>query len=211
MKYYTFPVFLFLIWQTCVFAQETPQMVRYDKNFAFRDGIYLSFEEFRNNRPSISAFKVVRNSQFSAEITLEYQCVEEKTGNIKTCIAEKCWGYALNNNVYIAQGISGYYFRLHIIGALIHFYSVEIMPVYYYDYTYGYPDYRATRRAESREYVVEFATGRKISFNYRDFSRFLLENDRQLYDELQKTKKKKKMIYHFLLKYNEKYPIAFPE
>ncbi len=193
-------------------AQETGllKQEKFDKHFVFRNGIYLSFDEFKENNPSITDFKVVRSSQFSGEVFLEYQCVDESTGVLKTCYAQKCWGYAQNNNVYISQGISGYFFRLHIIGALIHFYSVELYSMPYYDYSYGYPAYRTNRRAENREFVIEFNSGRKFEFNYRNFSRFLMENDRELYDELQNTKRKKKMIYHFLIRYNEKHPVYFP-
>jgi hypothetical protein len=194
------------------FAQSdgSPQLTKYDKDFVFYNGVYLTFEEFKNNSPSIRDFRVVRSSQFSGQITLEYDCRDDKTGAMKSCVVDRCWGYAQNNTVFIAQGMEGYYFRLHIIGALIHYFSVEVYSMPYYDYSYGYPTYRSNRRAENREYIIELETGRRVDFNYKNFSRFLLENDKELYDELQNTKRKRKMIYHFLIRYNQKHPVYFP-
>jgi len=193
-----------------VFAQENPQMVKYEKGYVFQDGIYMNFEEFKLNKPSITDFKATRNSQFSHQINLEYDCIDPKSGQKKVCVAHNCWGYVQNNNVHIAQGPGGFYFRLQIIGALIHYYAIEMHAMPYYDYNYGYPQYRTARHSEGKEYVIEFQTGKKIEFNYRNFSAFLKEKDTELYDELQKTKKKRKMIYHFMIKYNEKHAIYLP-
>ncbi len=190
--------------------------VKYDKTYVFNDGIYLTFDEFRQNKPSITDFKAVRK-QFSGKISLEYQCFDEKTNTLKTCVVTKCWGYVHNNNVYISQGISGHFYKLHIIGALLHYYAFVSVWVPYDDYYYGYPySYRFPttrfgRRTESREFILEFSTGKRYDFNYRSFSSFLLERDKELYEELQKTKRKRKMIYHFMLKYNERHTIYFPQ
>ena len=187
---------------------EKSGMVKYDKNFEFSDGVYLTFEEFRQNNPTITDFKITRGNQFSGQIALEYPCMD-KNGNPSSCVVRDCWGYVQNNTVFIAQGTGGYFFRLHIIGALIHYYAIETYSAPYYDYSYGYPTYRSGRQAQTMEYLIEFETGSKILFNYRNFSAFLMEKDRELYDELQKTRKKRKMIYHFLIRYNEKHPVYF--
>ena len=206
----TLRFFIFLWFPVALFAQENVQMVKYEKGYVFQDGIYLTFEEFRNNKPSIIDFKAARNSQFSSQINLEYDCIDPKSGQKKVCVAHNCWGYVQNNNVFIAQGPGGFYFRLQIIGALIHYYAIEMHAMPYYDYNYGYPQYRTARHSEGKEYVIEFQTGKKIEFNYKNFSSFLKEKDKELYDELQKTKRKRKMIYHFMIRYNERHDIYLP-
>ena len=160
------------------------------------------------DNPAITDFKVSRGTQFSDQIALEYPCVD-KSGNATKCLVRDCWGYVQNNTVFIAQGTGGYFFRLHIIGALIHYYAIESYSAPYYDYSYGYPTQRSGRQVQTLEYLIEFETGKKIVFNYKNFSAFLLEKDKELYDELQKTRKKRKMIYHFLIRYNEKHPVYF--
>jgi hypothetical protein len=54
-------------------------------------------------------------------------------------------------------------------------------------------------------------TGATFLFTYRNFKDFLKQNDEELLAELEKTKNKRDMIHHFLLKYNEKHPVYFPE
>jgi hypothetical protein len=209
MKYILIFFFALTLY-SAAFAQENEQMVKYEKGYVFQDGIYMTFEEFKLNNPSIKDFKAARNSQFSTQINLEYDCIDPKSGQKMICVAHQCWGYVQNNNVFIAQGPGGFFFRLQIIGALIHYYAIEMHAMPYYDYNYGYPQYRTAKQSTGKEYVIEFQTGKKIEFNFKNFSAFLKEKDIELYDELLKTKRKRKMIYHFLIRYNEKHNIFLP-
>ncbi|MEI6854242.1 MAG: hypothetical protein WCL06_15445, partial [Bacteroidota bacterium] len=63
---------------------------------------------------------------------------------------------------------------------------------------------------ELREYVLDFQTGETFVFTYRNFKDFLKTHDEELLKELEKTKNKRDMIHHFLLKYNERHPVYFP-
>ncbi len=192
-----------------VYAQEadTVRFVKYDKNYRFQDGVYLTFQEFKENNPSVRDFKVSKSSQFFGETVLETVC-SDGSGY---CEIKNCWGYVQNNAVYISQGFSGYYYRLQIIGALIHFFALNTYSVPTYDYAYGYPYYRNQRSVENQEYVIDFNTGRKMEFSYKTFLQYLQVHDIELYEELRNAKKKRKMIYHFMLKYNERHPVYFPE
>jgi hypothetical protein len=191
-----------------VSAQEgdTVVYVKYDKNYRFQDGVYMTFQEFKENSPSVRDFKVSKSSQFSGETVLETVCL----GGTGYCEIKNCWGYVQNNAVYISQGFSGYYYRLQIIGALIHYFAMNTYSIPTYDYAYGDPFYRNQRSVENQEYFIEFLSGKKYEFSYKIFSGFLQEKDAELYEELQKSKKKRKMIYHFMLKYNELHPVYFP-
>jgi len=206
MKYLILIFFLTTV--VSAFSQEndTVRYVQYDKNYKFQDGIYMTFQEFKENDPSIKDFKVIKGSQFSGGTTLEGPC-SDKSGY---CDIKNCWGYVQNNAVYISQGLSGYFYRLQIIGALIHYFAFNIFSTPMYDYSYGYPYHRNQRSVENQEFLIEFATGKRIEFSYKPFLLFLQINDSELYDELRKSKKKRKMIYHFMLQYNERHPICFP-
>jgi len=208
-------LFIYLFIVASFFSRAYAQQhnkIQYDKTFRFSEGIYMTFDEFKNNEPSIKEYKVVRGSQFSDQISLEYDCYDSTKNRMTKCLVKDCWGYSQNNSVYIARGYGGYFFRLHIIGALIHYFAIETYLEPVYDYYSGYyPTHRTQRRTQSKEFVILFETGERFEFNYQNFSRFLGKNDPELYEELQNTKRKRKMIYHFLIKYNEKKPIYFPE
>lgn len=209
VRSFSFLVFLFcLIPQLS--AQNDSSYVKYTKGFVFNDGIYLSFKEFKNNKPSLNEFEAIKEDLYGEEgsVILKYPC-PDSIESAKKCILKDCFGYCKNNIVYFSQGYSGYYYRMFIIGALshyiaIHFYSNDHM------YISQEPNAFIGTTSDYTEYLLDFETGEKFRFTYKDFCNFLINNDKDLYDELQKTKHKRDMIHHFLLKYNDKHPIYFP-
>ncbi|HNQ21322.1 MAG TPA: hypothetical protein PKI46_09695, partial [Bacteroidales bacterium] len=116
--------------------------------------------------------------------------------------------------VYIKQAYENNFYHATIIGALIHFYDIEITyydsydDYYYYNYWVTYPILE--RRKVNVEYVIELQTGKRFYFNYDNFLKFLKERDELLYNELLHAKKKNKIIYNFLLRYNSKHPLPVP-
>lgn len=181
-----------------LYAQEGA-LVNSDFNFA--EGIYWNFNEFKSNSPSITKFTV---KNIGGSTYFEFPC-EDSLGNIQTCTAENVWGYCKGKNVFINQGQGSLFFRLQIIGALIHYYVIETMYFEDNDFRYGNPYSTSYRRTSENEMIMEWETGNTFYFNYKSFSQYLSNNDSELYKELQNSKKKRKMIYFFLLKYNEKH------
>lgn len=175
-----------------------------NSDFHFTEGIYLTFEEFKTNSPSIENFTI---KNYGEGTFFEFPCTDS-TGNIQTCTAENVWGYCKGKNVYINQGYGAVFFRLQVIGALIHYYSVSTyyQRDYNYDY-YGRPYPSSSRRVAEEEMVMEWESGNSFAFNYRSFSTYLEMKDQDLYTELGNSKKKRKMIYFYLLKYNENHPV----
>jgi len=191
-------------------AQNDSALVKYTRDFKLKDGIYQTFKEFKNNKPSLPEFEVIKDKIYGEDgsIILRYPC-PDSIGSKKTCEIEDCFGFCKNGVLYLSQGYSGYFYRMFIVGALSHFIAFN---------RYGMPDmylspeplaYVGTTNDYS-EFLLDFETGNTIHFNYKDFSDFLKAHDEELYQELQKTKQKRKMIHHFLLKYNDRHPIYFP-
>jgi len=172
-------------------------------DFRFSDGIYLTFDDFKNNRPVYTDFEI----KYRGGSTYLYvMCAD--SSRTYDCEVKEPWGYCLNKSVFIHQGYGGNYFRLQVIGALIHYFVIEMQ---YYDPAFNDPfsPYSTTpnRRVSNRELVMEWNTGNRFEFCYRNFKIFLQENDPELLQQLESSKKKKKMIYFYLLKYNEKHPV----
>jgi hypothetical protein len=184
-------------------------MAKYSHDFRFEDGIYMSFDEFRNNAPSILEYEFTenKNSREKGNYTIRYVDTDS-TGKTKTKAARRCFGFSRKGVFYFNNGSSGYY-RMFIIGALSHI-------LWYSKYTSLYGNYAESGLMigstihEFKEYLLDFETGEKFKFTYKNFKDFLKSHDEELLKELEKTKNKRDMIHHFLLKYNEKHPIYFP-
>lgn len=173
-------------------------------NFHFNEGIYLSFEEFKANQPSISNFELLYKG---GETYLLIPC-PDSIQDKKSCYVENAWGYCKDRSVYMHQGYRNNYYRLQVIGALIHFYVIEMN---YYDpvmdHSYNGISSTPVRKVSNREMVMEWETGRSFEFVYKNFRIYLSEKDVELYQQLESAKQKRKMIYFYMLKYNERHPV----
>ena len=201
-------IFIFLFLPLFTFSQhDTTGKVKYTNEFIFNDGIYLSFQEFKNNKPSIKNF-TVKKSQFSNpnNTTLEFVC-PDSIKSYKNCNVKDCWGYCYRGDVYIAHSYYSYYFRLMVIGSLCHFYGLNSADN---NMLLGNDIMSDLGKYDSyQQFMLDFGTGEVISFTFKTFSYFLKTKDIELYKELMKQKKKRRLIFQYLLKYNEKHPIWF--
>ncbi len=191
-------------------AQNDSVYVKYTRDFKLKDGIYQTFNEFKNNKPSLPEFEVVKDRIYGEEgsIILKYPC-PDSIGSKRTCLIDECFAFCKNGVLYLSQGFSGYYYRMFIVGALSHYIAFNRSSMHDMYFATEPMAYMGST-GDYTEYLLDFETGNSIHFNFRDFSDFLKTHDEELYAELQKTKQKRKMIHHFLLKYNEKHPIYFP-
>lgn len=202
-------IFVFLLPLVSNAQVDSAGKVKYNGEFEFTDGIYLTFNEFVSNNPSIKEFYIKKPTPIAdpLNIELEYKCTDSVKTN-KNCAITDCWGYSYKGNVYIAHSYYAYYFKVQVIGALCHFTGlsgVGIQTPVNNDVISGFG-----ADNEYRQFMIDFKTGEINVFNYKNFSTFLKENDNELYVELSQKKRKKKFIFQYLLKYNERHPIYFP-
>jgi len=203
-------IFLSFFIPVAGYAQSDTVMVKYTRDFKFNDGIFQTFQEFKNNKPSLPEFEVVKDKIYGEEgsIILRYPC-PDSIGSKKTCVIDECFGYSRNGVLYIYQGYPGYYYRMFMVGALSHFVAFNKYGMHDMYFSPEPLAYVGTSN-DFAEYLLDLETGETIHFNYRDFCKFLESHDSELFQELQNTRQKRKMIHHFLLKYNEKHPVYFP-
>lgn len=171
-------------------------------DFRFNEGIYMTFNEFKANNPSITEFSL----QYKGDAT--YLVIDCPDSNSKSCYVENAWGYCKDRSVFIHQGYRNNYYRLQVIGALIHYYVIEMN---YYDPVMDYSNNGISsapvRKITNREMVMDWETGQSFEFVYKNFRIFLRENDVRLFQQLEAAKRKRKMIYFYMLKYNELHPV----
>jgi hypothetical protein len=209
MKHILIYILLFVLFPFCSFSQTTDTIgkIRYSSDFVFNDGIYSTFQEFKNDNPSITRF-TVKNPSLFAEPNykiLEYICPDsiKKPGN---CEVNDAWGYSYQGSVYVAHSYYAYYFKLIAVGSLCYFYGLSgagtVVPAN--DVMMGFG-----ANTEYQQFMIDYETGEIIPFNYKNFSSFLKTHDEDLYNDLMKQNKKKKVIFKYLLNYNERHPIWF--
>jgi len=201
---------LLLLAGNFLFAQtDTTGKVRYSMNYVFKDGVYLTFDEFKNNAPSITDFTVNKIGQLSSSnnVFLEYPC-KDSASKGKNCNIDDCWGYCKKGTVYISHAYEGFFFKLMVIGAACHFVALSG-----FDQPHQMSEPFAQYGAGNDyiQYFLDFDSGEVIPFTYKKFVAFLKVKDEALYHDLSIIKKnRRKLIFLFLLKYNEKHPVYFP-
>jgi hypothetical protein len=185
-------------------------LVKYSHDFRFTDGIFMSFEEFKNNAPSIRKFEVIKNNYSYDESYMVLKAMQtDSLGNAKNKTVINCFGFAKNGVLYFSEGDNSY-FRMFIVGALSHF--LHYPQIKLFGDNYYVNSLTATKSvSDLRVYLLDFETGDSFIFNYPNFKDFLKTHDAELLNELEHSKNKRDMIHHFLLKYNEKHPIYFPD
>jgi len=208
-------VFLFFFAMLNISAQA---VVQYAPGFEFREGIYLRFDDFRNNNPVaknsiISKFNKSDTEFLSTvldEKTFSYKDQNDSTRIVNT---EEVWGFSRNGAIFIR--IEDGFNRIAVLGSISHF--VATITVYYngmnnpfFNPYYG-PSTMPTTTQEMHQMILDFKTGRTTDFTQENLE-IILQRDQKLFDEFSNLKKsqKKDLLFVYLRKYNEKHPIFFP-
>jgi len=207
-----------------IYSQDTTNMVAYDMNYRFVEGVFLTFDQVKNNAP-IQKSNIITNIDkttydFFDVLFLEDEItVIDENGNQKKYYTEDFWGYATNGKLYI-----NWDYRpelIPIIGSISHFVGTSIYTDFNYNNdpfnTYSNDPFNtysstSTQKTEIKQYIIDFNTGKIYSFNYKEID-VLFSNDEELYTEwsdLSKRKKKKK-LFVFLRKYNSRNPLLLPK
>lgn len=211
-----FLLFLFILASSKSIAQ---QVVQYEPGFNFREGIYLTFDQFRENNPIPNeniVTKLNRNDPAFLEYLVENKSIEyTEPGDttLRTVNTNDLWGFSRNNTIFIR--VESDFNRIAVLGSISHF--VAVITVFFnnmnnpfYNPYYG-GGTMPTTREEMRQMMLDFQTGRTTDFSQENFTQLLMR-DSKLYDEYSRLKKSQKrdMMFLYLRKYNERHPIFFP-
>ena len=181
----------------------------YTRDFEFKEGIYLTIAQFKQNHP-IPVSAIVSNVpktelNFLTEV-LEQKTVtfKDETGQEQKLLTSSIWGYCRNRSIYLQFNET--FNRLNVIGSLCHFTS-EVVVVSYQPPTYYNRGMNNTYR-ELKQFILNTETN-KISDFTAEAMEEILKSDSELLEQFQKLKKKEKAnsIFIYLRKYNEKHPL----
>lgn len=197
--------------------------VAYNNEFTLLEGVYLSYTDFRKNRPvpkeSIQSKDDKTQLDFigktlaeNKEITILYNGTENKLESAKI------WGYSQNNTLYL--NYEGKFYRVPVFGNISHFLgTIEVS--YYNNNMYGgmyggmggYPMYggRTVKQRETRQFIFDFYSGEIMDYTLSNVE-LLVSRDIKLYEEFMQYKKSKRkdIMMLYVRKFNIAHPVFFP-
>ncbi len=219
-------------------GQDKEEMVKYTPDFRFTDGIYLTFDQVKFNKPIPKAkllTSVDYNDREFFKKILEGDKIYfyDNMGVRQEIGRNSIWGYARNGVLYVQ--IQENFNRITFVGNICHFVADITSydsrsygsPYGYYDpyyspYSYGsyynpyyspyYSPYRSNMgRSELKQYIIDFESGKILEFDVAN-TELLLMKDNALYEEyVQLSRKKKKdLMFVYIRKFNEKNPLYIP-
>jgi hypothetical protein len=227
MRYTIIALLSFFIGITGYTQTDTVKRVKYTPEFQFNPGLYLNFNQVKENNP-IPAIRIISNDD-PFDFNFYRNLVKNKSigyfdeyGAQQEISTTQIWGYCQDGKIFILY--NGEFNRVPIIGHVCHFIADVTVVDTHYDpyysdyYNYGYynpyyyrPYNRTTKTREMRQYLLEFETGKILDFN-RESVQVVLMQDPELYDEFMKVKKRQQndLLFFFLRRLNEKNPLTIP-
>lgn len=203
---------------TCVNADPADSLVVYTPDFKFKRGIYLTYEDFKNNSPlPLSAIKTDLDSNsihFFKDILSHKKIYIYENGQLRWLKNTEYWGYSDGRRVYCNS--YGRFARLDIIGSICFFVKVSPMLDFndaFYSHAYTHITRRNMmdpgRKTQADKYIMNFETGEVFLLNKKQLTN-LFSKDAELLNDYKKFKGKKDVkTFMFIMKYNQKYPISF--
>jgi hypothetical protein len=208
--------------------QDSTNLIKYTPDFKFNEGLFLSFQQVRNNSPVLKS-RIVTPIAYDDPDFYDRILENKKIyffndlGVKEEIVTKNIWGYSRNGVLYI--NLNEGYYRITILGNICHFvanlttynsnYGNPYSYPYYGYYNYGYSPYRnypgTTSSTEMRQYILDFKTGNVLDYTVESVE-VLLMADPELHDEFASLRKKKQKQLKFLYirKFNERNPLYFP-
>jgi hypothetical protein len=215
---------LLLAFELNLFSQvDSVNRIAYNPDFKFKEGVFLNFEQVKNNLPIIKSRLLISvdyndNEFFDVLFSKPVITYYDDYGMKQEVKLKSIWGYCKNSVLYVRM--SDNFYRITYIGRISHFvanitvYQSSFNDPYYYNPYYYYRYWNEPRNyasTEMRQFIMDFDTG-KI-YDYSDESiEVLLMRDPELHDEYMglRNKKKQQLKFFYIRKFNERNPLMMP-
>ena len=217
-KLYTSILFLFLI--SIVFSQSNnlKGKIKYTPAFKFADGIFLNFQQVKDNNPipKSQILTTIDYNSFDFYDKLfenKYITVYDNLGIQKKIDTRKIWGFSNKGVLYIYM--NNEFNRIPVFGSISHFIAnktVQEYDPYRYNNSYYYYNDPYSTKTVMMQYLLDFETGKIYDFTVKSVE-LIISKDPELYEEFEKLsyRKKKKLKFLYVRKYNQKHPVYFPK
>lgn len=204
-----------MLWVIPAFAQQdTVKKVAFGEDFTFKEGIYMSFRDFKHNNPIPPNRIITEVSRDDYEfyqkvLNGRFFHVFDDLGSAQRVQKSAVWGYVSNGNIYIYY--NEMFNLISYVGSISHFLSEKKV----YD-NYGtsfYNDYTISRRmpttvtTKTEQYILSMFTGKVHEYNTKSVSTELMR-DPELHDKYQQLSRKKRqqMKFYYIRKFNDRNP-----
>ena len=186
------------------FGKAQSDSIAYSHEYDFKEGIYLSYSDFKHNHP-IPVSAIVLNYpktqlDFLTEVMKQKNIVfKDESGNDHKLETYSIWGYCRNHSIYI--NYLGQFNKLMVIGTLCHFNATVTRYLVAPD-----PMGMNSTYEEMHQFVYDTNTNKAFEFDVPSME-LLLKKDDELYAKFMGLKKREKAdaIFVFLRKYNERH------
>jgi hypothetical protein len=206
-------VYLFML---CHILSAQESLKQYEFGFDFVEGIYLTFEEFKNNDPAIKENKVVAIYQPTDQIKyIDYSKKKIKYTDpereVRKIHIKDIWGVCNNDIIYIELGN-----RLHKlvkIGAISYLIELHNGPVRSHRVigAVGYAPGESRNIIGNLNRIFDFQTGDVVPLTPDNLAKLLSADTALFTGYLGLTAEdRKKHMLQYLDKFNERNPIYFP-
>ena len=203
------------------FSQNTENSnnkIKYTPSFKFTDGIYLNFQQVKNNNPipKSQILTTIDYNSFDFYDNLfenRYITVYDNLGIQKKVDVKKIWGFSNKGVLYI--NLNDEFNRIPVFGSICHFTAnktIQEYDPYRYNNSYYYYNDPYTTKTEMMQYLLDFETSKIYNFTLKSVET-IISKDPELFEEFSKlsNRKKKKLKFLYIRKYNQKHPVYFPK
>jgi hypothetical protein len=196
-------------------TRSQPDSILISNPGVFTEGFYLTYEDFRKNKPVTREHIVTginkEQLDFFGKVAEQPKFSFSRNGIPSTAIPAKCWGYFQNNTLYVNYKET--FYKVPVFGSICYLVALVEIPVTYPGYYYpgmGMGMGTTTRAKEMREFVMNFYDGKMEEMNL-DKLDLLLSRDEVLYKEWKslKRRKQKELTSRFIKRFNEAHPVYY--
>jgi len=192
--------------------------VKYTPAFKFTDGIFLNFQQVKNNNPvpKSQILTTIDYNSFDFYDKLfenKFITIYDNLGIQKKIEVKKIWGFSNKGIIFI--NMNDEFNRIPVFGSISHFIAnktVQEYNPYRYNNSYYYYNDPYSTKTVMVQYLLDFDTGNIYDFTIGSVEK-IISKDIELYEEFSKlsNRKKKKLKFLYIRKYNQKHPVYFPK
>ena len=203
-----------------LFSFSQTDSVQYNRQMTLEEGIYLTYYDFRTNRPIPKA--VIKSKEDKSKLDFLDKTVDNNDyivfsfdGMEHRVPTDSVWGYCQNNTIYINYEKN--FCRIPVFGNISHFIAtVEVYNTSNYSPYYNNYSVTATgmpmKSKEVKQFMLDFYSGKVTEYSLANFKE-VLARDLKLYTEFSQLKRRKQrdMMGLYLRRYNEAHPFFYPK
>ena len=182
--------------------------VRYTDGFRFARGIYASLQDFKSNDP-IKPADIITDIDANSPKFFQYLLAQEdfrfpRNNEIVYKKPKEIFGYSDGQQVFYSLK-----YRFEVIGEICLLKEVDVVDSYSSFINPGDKYEAAREQGSGKLYILDFETGDFFRCKPKKVEA-ILQRDKELYQEYQKAKgKKKDKVLNFIKEYNFRHPVYF--